>query len=185
MKKIPFLTTRNCLLLSIDFQKRLIPAMFGKDKLLLDTFVLFKSLNMLNVPIIGTEQYPHGLGETVSELNTYINKKFEKTSFSPVEIPEFKKIMKAYYKTKKRNVILTGIETHICIHQTAIDLNNMGFTVHLVENCSSSRDFNNKLYAIEDLNKLGIRIRSSESVIFELLKDSKNPVYREIAPLIK
>lgn len=185
MKKITTLTPNNALLVGVDFQEKLLPAMFEKDKLLLNSFILFKSLNILNVPIIGTEQYPQGLGGTVNELNTYINKKFEKTSFSPMENQNFQKIAKAYYQTKRRNVIIAGVETHICVYQTALAFYNMGFTVHLVENCSSSRDINNKLYAIEDLNKLGIRIRSSEGVIFELLKDSKNEVYREIAPLIK
>ena len=173
----------QALLLIIDVQEKLVN-MLSSDDVKNSSIKIAKACDILNVPTIISEQYPKGLGETIPELKevssnaTYI----EKTSFSVANdfINKLKEL-----NINKKQVILFGIETHICVLQTAFDLLNMGYEVFVVQNACGSRNEDNKAAALRRLIHSGAQIVTTEMVLFELLKTSKHPNFKEVQALIK
>lgn len=170
--------------LFIDFQERLVPAMRKNKELIENTGKLLKGLKELAVPMIFTQQYTRGLGPTVNDL--IINpEKFsyiEKTSFSCCDEEKFTQTLEGL---NKKNVIICGIESHVCVLQTAIDLKNKGYNPVLVVDCISSRKKESIKVALKRMEQEGILITNTESILFELTRDAKNPAFKAISSIVK
>ena len=171
----------NSLMLIIDVQEKLVN-MITDSKVKENAIKLAKTTQIINLETIVTEQYPKGLGSTIDEIKiatqnaTYI----KKTYFSGYE--EIKNILKV---KNKKQIILWGIEAHICVLQTAFDLINNGYEVFIVEDASGCRNKNDKKVALQRLRHAGCQTVTTEMVIFELLKYSKHPNFKEVQSLIK
>ncbi|MGN0018998.1 MAG: hydrolase [Candidatus Gastranaerophilaceae bacterium] len=178
------LNQNDCLLILIDIQEKLV-AMLEKNTVVKQSTILLKAANILNIPSIVTEQYPQGLGSTVDYLQEQIKDKneiFEKTAFSAVKDDGFLDKVKSY---GKKQIIIGGIESHICVHQTVADLLENGFEVYVVKDACASRKKDNFKNAIRLMRQNGAKIADTEIVLFELLKTSKHPNFKEIQALIK
>lgn len=177
------INTDDSLFLIIDVQEKLVN-MLKENNIVKNVSILAKTCDILNVPTIITEQYPKGLGETINEIKTISDnfKYFEKTAFSAIQNEE---ILSAIQKNGKKKIFLCGIETHICVLQTAEDLINLGYEVYLIKDaCGSRKKFDYKC-AISYAKQINIKILTTEMVIFSLLKSSKHPNFKEIQQLIK
>lgn len=174
----------EAVLVLIDFQERLMPAMENPEELKDNVVKLVLGCDILDVPMLVTQQYTRGLGPTVSEINDALGEyeAIEKTAFSAMGEPEFVDKLKA---AGKKSVILIGIETHVCVQQTAIDLLESGYSVFIVSDCMSSRKSNDKENGLSRMVASGAIITTAESVLFELLKDAKNEYFKAISSLVK
>lgn len=144
---------------------------------------LVQAANLLAVPVVVTEQYPQGLGETIADITQYLGhiKPIAKTAFSACAEPKFK----AQLQRDKSQVILAGMETHICVLQTALDLIAQGKQVFVVEDAVISRNEANKSNAISRLAHAGCIVTNTESVLYEWLGNAKHESFKAISMLIK
>lgn len=172
---------QNCLILMIDMQEKLVEAT-NAEKEVLQAEKLIKTANILNIPTLVSEQYPKGLGSTLDCLKNDNHKYFEKTSFSILKEDNFLETLKSYNKTQ---VILFGIEAHICVYQTAMDLLANGYEVYFVKDASKSRNEYEFNTGTELMRQEGVKITCLEIILFELLQTSKNPNFKEIQKFIK
>ena len=174
----------ECSGLVIDIQERLFPAMHGRDELLHRVQLLLDGLKILNIPILVTEQYPKGLGATIDPLVSLLDQAntIEKISFSCCGEPGF---MSALENLDRKRVVICGIEAHVCVLQTAIDLVERGFTPVVVADCISSRNPEDKMIAIERMRQEGALITSSESLLFELTNVAGTSQFKSISRLVK
>jgi len=139
--------------------------------------------SILDLPLIVTEQYPKGLGHTLNEIDITKGKVFEKTKFSGIT-DEVKEYLKSLHDGKVSDVILFGLEAHICVQQTCMDLLKDGIKVHIVADATSSRMHADRMFAFETIRQAGGFVTTSESVLFSLLGHSRHPNFREIQKLI-
>jgi nicotinamidase-related amidase len=170
--------------LIIDIQEKLYPHIFDYEKLANNTSILIQGLKVLGIPLIATEQYTKGLGFTIPEINTVLSpvRKHEKTAFSCCDDPE---ILLELNNLDRKFIIIAGIETHVCVLQTAIDLLDNGFRPVIVEDCVSSRKLPDKITAINRLRQEGTIISSYESILFELARVSGTEQFKSISRLVK
>ena len=179
------LIPENSVLLIIDIQPRLLAAQPKGEKILKNTKKLASAARLLNIKTIVTEQYPQGLGNTDETLKVELpadTQKKKKKCFNCLEQPELKEYLNSL---GKKQIILCGVETHICVHQTATALINEGFEVHIIEDACGSRDkFEHKLGLKRMMND-GTIPSSVEIALFELLKSASHPKFKEIQSLIK
>lgn len=179
------LDIENSILLIIDIQEKLVNAVFNKDNLIKKSEILTKACNILDIPCIVTEQYPKGLGKTIECIINNVNgnsQHFEKISFNALENSELSDILN---NLRRKQIILAGIETHICVRQTANALLNKGFDVTLVKDCCGSRFETEHIAGIDIMKQEGCFIKTTEMILFELLKTAKHPNFKEIQMLIK
>lgn len=164
----------------VDYQERLMPVMYEKEKLLKNTAILLKGLKELDIPIVVTQQYTKGLGPTVKEIEDVLGEyePLEKITFSSFDT------VKESIQGKKF-VIVCGIEAHICVLQTLIDLKENGYVPVLVEDCLSSRTLHNKQIALERAKQEGVILTTYESILFELLEKAGTDTFKKIQALIK
>lgn len=178
------ITKENTVGLIIDIQERLFPAMFEKETLLKNCQILVQGLNELKIPTIVTQQYTKGLGETISEIQSLISRFefIEKRDFSCCdEIVVLEKLK----EMNAKNIIICGIESHVCVLQTAVDLKEIGYNPVVVMDCTSSRSKQNLEYASERFRYEGIMMTSFESVLFELTRSSAAAEFKAISKLVK
>jgi hypothetical protein len=177
-------TNENTIGLIIDIQERLFPAMWEKESLLRNSLTLIQGLTELKIPLIVTQQYSKGLGETIREIKSVIPDFgfIEKRSFSCCDEPVF---MESLKKTGAKNVIICGIESHVCVLQTAVDLKAAGFNPVVVMDCVSSRVPASIEIAKERFRLEGIIMTSAESILFELTRTSAAPEFKAISNLVK
>ena len=170
--------------LMIDFQERLFPFIHENEKLLKNVPILIEGLKALGVSIFVTEQYIKGLGSTVAPIAQALGdtRRVEKMSFSCCDEP---RLMEGIAVTGKENIIIAGIESHVCVLQTVIDLIRNGYHPIVIEDCISSRKENDKRIAIERMRKEGAIITTYESVLFELLRYSGTEQFKRISRLVK
>lgn len=170
--------------LVIDIQERLLPHIFKYEELLHKTSILIEGLKVLNIPILVTEQYRKGLGETVPVIAEKIDsfQPMEKMSFSCCDDIIFIDRLK---NSGKKNVIICGIEAHVCLLQTTIDLLEKGYQPVVVEDCTSSRKMLDKFIAIERMRQEGAIITTYESILFELTQVSGTDQFKAISKLVK
>lgn len=174
----------DSLLLVIDVQEKLVQ-MLDKNVVVTRTAKLTKAAATLGIPTIVTQQYTKGIGETVSTVKENLSDDtffFEKTAFSALKEPGFLEKLNSY---GKKQIVICGIETHICVHQTAADLLNNGFDVYVVKDACASRNKYEFKQGIERMEANGAKISCLEMVLFEWLKDAKNPHFKELQALIK
>ena len=167
------------IILLIDVQKKLLNAVFNKDICLKNAVILAKAAQILNIPMIITEQYPKGLGSTVDEITEEIGavKIFEKTSFSAFE--EIKDAL-----PEKKQIIIFGIETHICVSQTTEELIRNGYEVYVVKDACGSRAETEYLAGLERMRDNGAHILTTEIALFEWLGTAKHPKFKDVQKLI-
>lgn len=165
----------------IDMQERLV-AGTSAEKEVTQAEKVIKAAEILDIPVIVSEQYPKGLGQTIANLKNEKQKYIEKTSFSLLKEEGFIDILKSY---NKKQIVLFGIETHICVYQTAMDLLENGFEVILVKDACKSRKNDEYNTGIDLMRQNGVQISCVEIVLFELLKSSKHPNFKEVQQLIK
>ncbi len=168
----------------IDIQERLFPFIHDKDLIEQNLITLSAGLNTLGIPFLVTEQYTKGLGFTILPLKVELgnHEPIEKIAFSCCDEPSF---MVALDLVGKKNVILCGIETHVCVLQTSIDLLQLGYQPIVIEDCVSSRKLSDKHTAIERMRQEGAIISSLESILFELARFSGNETFKAISKLVK
>ncbi len=174
-------------LLVIDVQEKLFSKIFNYNILhdylnhLVEVFLL------LNLPIVYTEQYPNGLGLTIKSLKKKLDlnnsKSFEKTTFSCFPERQGKKIVEKYLPSDQ--VIISGIETHICVLQTAIDLKNLGYNVFIIDDAVGSRKEGDKRAGLQRAQSHGVNVINFEMLVFELLRDSNHKHFKKLSKLIK
>ena len=172
----------NSAFLFIDIQEKL-TAMLRKDKAAKKAEILAKTAKILNIKSIITEQYPHGLGSTIPSVKYCLPdsaKFFEKTSFNALETDGVKESL-----GDVKNIFIFGIETHICVLQTTLALLENGYNVFVVKDACASRETEEFKAGINLMEKEGAKIMTTEIVLFELLKSSKHPLFKEVQLLIK
>ena len=171
-----------CLL--IDIQERLVPVMHCKEEFISNTRRLIMGVPELDVPIIATQQYSRGLGETVSDISSLISyfTPIEKKSFSCYDEPGF---VEALENTDKSTVIICGIESHVCVLQTAVDLKDAGYNPVILFDCISSRTKSNLKLSLERFRYEGIVVAGYESVLFEMTKSADTPFFKSISKIVK
>ena len=174
-------------LLIIDIQERLASAMPADvlENVIKNNNVLIKAAKELDVPIIHSEQYPKGLGNTVAEITEQLPEtsvSIEKTCFSCSEIEGFHDLLA---KNKRQQIIISGMESHVCVLQTALQLQQKGYVVFVVEDAICSRKKFNHKNAIKRLRQSGVVVTNVESVLFEWLRDATHPKFKTLSKLIK
>lgn len=175
----------DTLALIIDFQERIVPVIEGNEMLLHNTEILIKGLKALNIPMVITQQYTKGIGMTVPMMREAVGEGFtyyDKVSFSCAENEE---ILAKITESGRKNIIVCGIEAHICVLQTVIDLIDKGFRVVLTEDCVGSRRQSDRLVGIKRAIAEGAIPTTYESILFELTRVAKTEVFKEISKLIK
>jgi nicotinamidase-related amidase len=174
----------ECTGLVIDMQERLFPVMFNSDQLLPRVQILVEGLKVLKIPMLVTEQYPKGLGPTLDPLVKALGRPeiIEKLSFSCCGEPGF---ISSLEKLGKSRVIICGIEAHVCVLQTVIDLVEKGFKPVVVADCISSRNPDDKAVALERMHSEGALITTSESLLFELTVEAGSQQFKSISRLVK
>jgi isochorismate hydrolase len=180
-------SSQDSVLLVIDIQQQLGSAMPGKvlNRVVSNSALLSRSADLLQVPVFSTEQYPRGLGPTVDEIAEALPENaqsFEKTVFSCSQADGFSD---ALARSRRNQVILVGMEAHVCVLQTAIDLRMDDFDVYVVEDAICSRRLENYQNALERLRQLGVHVVSAESVIFEWLEDARHEHFKAIQKMLR
>lgn len=174
----------DVLLLVVDVQEKLFPHMADKERLLHKLQQLIKGMAILDVPILVSEQYVKGLGPTLASLRELLTgaEFFEKASFSCYDDEGIKQAIK---DSGKKMLVVCGIESHVCVQQTVIDLQQDGYSAVLVADAVSSRELAEKECAIERVSSEGARLATVESILFELTRFSGTDTFKAIAKLIK
>lgn len=174
----------NSLLLIVDIQEKLAPAIFEADTVTANSLRLLRASDQLSVPAFVSEQYVRGLGPSLDVIRQAAGhaRFFEKTHFSCAAEPGVLDLLRA---TGRRQIILTGTETHVCVLQTACGLLEAGFQVFLVVDASSSRTPENRSAAVERLRAIGVHGVTTEMVLFEWLHKAGTDEFRSLLPLIK
>ncbi|XP_064164846.1 isochorismatase domain-containing protein 1 [Anguilla rostrata] len=166
-----------------DMQERFRPAIKYFGDIISVGQRLLQGARILGIPVIVSEQYPKGLGSTVQEMDlTGAKLVIPKTKFSMV-LPEVEVALAEI--PGLRSVVLFGVETHVCIQQTALDLIGRGLEVHIVADASSSRSMMDRMFALERLARTGITVTTSEAVLLQLVADKDHPKFKEIQNIIK
>ncbi len=171
-------------LVLVDVQAKLVPAMHNKEILLENLIRLLRGLRVLGVPILWTEQNPAGLGPTLPEIANLLpdQKPIGKFSFSCCGSEQFVEKLNAL---NRKNLLIAGIEAHVCVYQTAADLISLQCNVQIVADAVASRTPENKLIGLEKSKTVGASLTSTETVLFELLKDAKSEKFKEISKIVK
>jgi len=182
------LNKENTGLIVVDIQGKLTRLVHESNALVSNCEKLIKGVQALDLPILWLEQNPEKIGPTVDELSSLLSsptghqEPIIKYTFDGCENAQFVEAVKA---ANVDTWIVCGIETHICVYQTAISLKRMGFEVQIVSDCVSSRELDNKNLAIKKLVNNGVELTGLEMCLFELVKDCRIPVFKEILVLIK
>ena len=178
------LTVNNSILLCIDYQERVLRNMCDKEVILRNAVIMIKAAKILGVPIIVTEQYRKGLGDTVPAVGEALQEytSIDKVYFSCFKSEEFVSQLK---RLKRKNLIAMGIESHVCVYQTVLDAVRNGYCAYVLEDAVSSRTELNRRIAIEKMRQEGIFPVSVEMVIFELLQKAGTPQFKELLKIVK
>ncbi len=170
--------------LVVDMQERLFPHIHEHDALAMRCAMLIRGLRILDVPIIVTQQYTKGLGATISPIVDALGdfEPHEKMSFSCTGNPDVEAML---LSPQGYHVIVLGIETHVCVLQTVLDIHAQGRIAVVVEDCVSSRSANDKRIAIERMRSVGAVVTTAESLLFELMVRADHAQFKQISSLVK
>ena len=187
------LDIQNCCLVVVDVQGKLARLMHDKESLFKNIQILIQAAKILNIPILWCQQCPQSLGPTVPQIAELLSGveppnvlvgggPINKASFSCCGSDQFNDKLLAL---GPRQILLCGIESHVCIYQTAVDLLRKGFSVDVLADAVSSRTLANKQIAITKMSAAGVNVTTTEMALFELLKTADHPHFKQIAKLIK
>lgn len=187
MPHVNVLESQLAALIVIDVQEKLLPAITttSPESLLGNITKLVRACTLLEVPVIFTEQYPKGLGRTQPALADLLHDQIgpiQKTTCSCWREEDFRN---ALQRTEREHVIITGLETHVCVQQTALDLMRVDYVPFLAADAIGSRNVLDMQTAIERMRRAGVDISTTESLIFELVERCDHPRFKEIIQLIK
>lgn len=169
-------------LLVIDVQDKLMPKIPGGADILRNIAFLIEGARLLDMPVQATEQYPKGLGPTVAELASRLPDRPEKVGFSCCAIPI---IVEKFRVTARPKVMLTGIETHVCVQQTALDLLALDFRVYVAVDAVGSRYRIDHDYALRRMERAGCVLTTCETALFEWTSGSDHPKFKSISALVQ
>jgi nicotinamidase-related amidase len=179
------LRAQESVLVVVDVQERLLPAIHDSDRIVRNTGMLLKGAAALSVPVLVTEQYPRGLGPTVEVVRTHLpagTPVIEKITFGCTGEPSFNA---AIEKLKRPQIVLCGTEAHVCVMQTALGLRQQGHAVYLVADAVSSRTPANREAALERMRAAGVTVVTTEMVLFEWMERAGTPVFKVVSALVK
>ncbi|WP_448204760.1 hydrolase [Azospirillum sp. sgz302134] len=178
------LSSERSVLLVVDVQERLMPAILESARVARNVGILLKAAKALDVPVLATEQYPKGLGPTVEPLRDLLppDSVVEKITFSCTGEPAF---LDRLARIGRDQIVLCGAEAHVCVLQTALSLAAMGRTVALAADATSSRAASNLDLAIARMRGHGVEIVSTEMVVFEWMERAGTPSFKAVSALIK
>ena len=173
----------HCLVV-VDVQEKLFPVMYEKHTFLKNLSVLIKGFQLLELPIIITEQVPNKLGKTINDVSSLFNQidAIAKSTFSCAGEPEF---IKRLDQTGADKIILAGIESHVCVYQTALDLLKQRRKVEIIVDCISSRNLNNHNVAVEMMKVKGVSLNTTEMLLFSIQKSASGDTFRKLVKLIR
>ena len=177
------LNREDTLLLVIDIQEKLVPVIKYTDQVMKNNKILIQAANEMDFPVIATEQYPKGLGSTVTELADLLDDEniFSKNSFTAYT----EEVKEAIAALGKKKILVTGMETHVCVFQTVRDLLSDGYEVFLAKDAVASRTKSNFLNGLDLMKSLGAVITNTETAVFDLLKVSGTPEFKVMSKMIK
>lgn len=174
----------NTMAMIIDFQEKLMPVIADNDSLEARTNIFIKGLNVLGIPMVVTQQYTKGMGMTIPSVRESVGKEeyFDKISFSCFDDEA---IRDAVESLGKKTVLVCGVESHICVLQTCIDLKEAGYTPVLVVDCIGSRKNSDKEAALIRAQQEGVYLTTTEAILFELTRKAGSAQFKAISKLIK
>lgn len=178
------LSVEDTVLMVIDMQGNLYESMQDKPFLLENVRKLIRGMQVFGIPVIVTEQIPEKLGPTIEPVTELLPevRRIPKSDFSCCGDGKIMKVLKA---VERRQVLLCGIEAHVCVYQTTVDLLGFGYEVHLVADAVSSRTAMNRRIGIEKMRDQGAHLASTEMVLFELIRSAEDPKFRDIFKIVK
>lgn len=170
----------DSLLLLIDVQEKLTPAVLNTELFIARCQWLLKLAQKVGVPILVSEQYPQGLGGTIKQLQPYLKQEecIDKVHFSCMGEPQY---VAQLHQFQKKQLILIGIETHVCVLQTALEMKNEGYDVFVVADAVSCRGELNMKYGLKRMKQEGVRLLTSEMVFFEWLRKAGTAKFKELS----
>jgi nicotinamidase-related amidase len=178
------LTPENTILVMIDVQEKLARAMLDKEALVENAVKMVSGAKILGVPIIRTEQNPNGLGRTIPELEELLGdvQPITKLSFSCCGEPHF---IQALQNLSRKQILIGGIESHVCVYQTVVDLTALGYEVQVLADVVSSRTAENRNIGLERCREAGTSITSVETALFEMLRGAEGDKFKQMLKVVK
>jgi nicotinamidase-related amidase len=178
------LKKEDTILIIVDVQGKLAQLMYEREKLYLNLQKIIQGATILKLPIIWMEQYPRGLGPTIPEIVSLI------PDLQPIPKMSFSCCGESHFMTKlnaidRNQILISGIETHVCIHQTALDLIEMEYEVQIVSDAVSSRSKENKEIGLKKIAASGAKLTSVEMALFELLRIAGTEEFKAISKILK
>ncbi|KAH3886432.1 isochorismatase domain-containing protein 1-like [Dreissena polymorpha] len=184
-RRLGNLVSNKTVFFCCDLQERFRDAILHFQDILVVANRLLQGAKILDIPVIVTEQYPKGLGNTVPELDiSHAVGVFDKTKFSMV-IPSVEEKLKTLCEGSVQHAVLFGIETHVCVQQTVIDLMERGIDVHVVADACSSRSMMDRQFAYERFRSIGATVTTSEALLLQLVGDKDHASFKAIQGFIK
>jgi nicotinamidase-related amidase len=180
------LQAEQCALVVVDIQQKLLPPIFNKEALVKNSQLLIRLAKILGLPVMVTTQYSKGLGGTVPEIASLLADvtAIDKLEFSCFGSDRFRCHLKAL-PGNRNTVLLCGMETHICVMQTALGALNEGYLVHVASDAVGSRAESNWKIGLDRMKSAGAVISSTEMMMYELLRCSGTPAFKELLPYLK
>jgi len=180
------LEAEQCALIVIDIQEKLLPPIFQKEQLVKNSLLLIRLAGIMKMPVIATMQYAKGLGKTVPEIVSLLpeTEPIDKQMFSCFGSDEFCSLLKRM-PGQRNTVLLCGMESHICVMQTALAALREGYIVHVASDAVSSRTEWNWKIGLERMCAAGAVISSTEMMMYELMRSSGSPAFKELLPYLK
>ncbi|MFN0054292.1 MAG: hydrolase [Planctomycetales bacterium] len=170
-------------LLIVDVQEKLVPKIHAAQRMIANCAKLIDGAAILAVPVMATEQYPRGLGPTVSELSSRLSAPIEKVRFSCVEALAWGSA--AEQPDRRGQIVVAGIEAHVCVLQTVLDLLSNGYEVFVPADAVSSRSESDWKFALDRMAGCGATIVTTEAVLFEWCEAAGTPQFKQISQLVK
>lgn len=174
------------LIVAVDFQEKLMPIIDNAEALMINAKTLLAGAGLFQVPVLATEQYPKGLGSTVDTIRNAFPESLSpipKVVYSCCDEPQFMESLAAYNKVKQ--VVLFGIETPICILQTALDLKEQGYAVFLPEDACSGQIRTDHHTALRRLEQAGCIVTCVESILYRWCRSAKQEQFKELSRLVR
>jgi nicotinamidase-related amidase len=176
------MTAQDSALLVIDVQEKLVPKIPAADALVRNTAFMIDAARLLDIPVQATEQYPRGLGPTVPELAQRLPERPDKVAFSSCAVPA---VVEGFRRQARPKVVLAGIETHVCVQHTALDLLALGFQVAIPVDAVASRYALDHDVALRRLERAGAVLTTAETVVFEWVGGAGHPRFKDISRLVQ
>ncbi len=174
----------NTLFVFIDVQGKLAEMMYDKENLFDNLRRVIEGVHALKLPVIWTEQNPAKVGKTVPEFARMLHpaRPLSKMTFSCCGSDSFMALLE---RVGRRQIVLAGMETHVCVYQTARDLKERGFEVEVLADAVSSRTAANKQFGLDKIRSCGIALTTVESLLFELMRSADHPAFKQVLAAIK